>query len=158
MGKPGFAKTMDPALRDLSLSERKGVRRGNRPTRILARFLDDREQRKAVTTRKVLLRADHPQLVEAILPHEVTHVVVADLFTAQQIPRWADEGIAVLAEPESEQNLRAADLRESLSSRPGFRLAQLMSIERPKPRIGASTTPRAFRLRASWSSRGRPSS
>ena len=45
------------------------------------------------------LRADHPQLLTAILPHEVTHVVLADLFTLQQIPRWADEGMAVLAEP-----------------------------------------------------------
>ena len=45
------------------------------------------------------LRADHPQVLTAILPHEVTHVVLADLFTTQQIPRWADEGMAVLAEP-----------------------------------------------------------
>ena len=86
---------------------------------------------KRITTRKVLLRANHPQILAAILPHEVTHVVVADLFTDQQIPRWADEGIAVLAEPESEQNLRAADLRESLSSGQVFDLRQLMSIETP---------------------------
>ena len=87
-------------------------------------FLDDGEQRKSVTTRKVILRADHPQLLTAILPHEVTHVVVADLFTAQQIPRWADEGIAVLAEPDAEQNLRAADLQESLASGQVFDLQQ----------------------------------
>ncbi len=87
-----------------------------------------------ITTRKVILRADHPQILAAILPHEVTHVVVADLFTAQQIPRWADEGIAVLAEPETEQNLRAADLRESLSSGHVFDLRQLMSIDTPEPK------------------------
>jgi hypothetical protein len=45
-----------------------------------------------VIARRVNLRADHPQLLSAILPHEVTHVVLADLFTRQQIPRWADEG------------------------------------------------------------------
>ena len=89
---------------------------------------------KQITTRKVILRADHPQILAAILPHEVTHVVVADLFTAQQIPRWADEGIAVLAEPETEQNLRAADLRESLSSGQVFDLRQLMSIDTPEPK------------------------
>jgi hypothetical protein len=78
------------------------------------------------------LRADQPRLVEAVLPHEVTHVVVADLFAAQQIPRWADEGIAVLAEPESEQKLRAADLQESLASGQVFELQQLMSTDTPK--------------------------
>ena len=52
-----------------------------------------------VVARRMNLRADHPLLVTAILPHEVTHVVLADLFTTQQIPRWADEGLAVLAEP-----------------------------------------------------------
>ncbi len=86
---------------------------------------------KQITVRKVLLRADQPQLLAAILPHEVTHVVLADLFTVQQIPRWADEGIAVLAEPNSEQNLRAADLRDSLSSGQVFELRKLMSIDTP---------------------------
>ena len=34
-----------------------------------------------VVARRMNLRADHPLLVTAILPHEVTHVVLADLFT-----------------------------------------------------------------------------
>ncbi len=84
-----------------------------------------------ITTRRILLRGDHPQLLEAILPHELTHVVVADLFTSQQIPRWADEGMAVLSEPSAEQNLRAAELNESLSAGQVFGLRQLMSIETP---------------------------
>ncbi len=88
--------------------------------------------RKQITTRKVHLRADQPRLVEAVLPHEVTHVVVADLFTVQQIPRWADEGMAVLAEPETEQKLRAADLQESLSAGQVFELRQLMSTDTPR--------------------------
>ena len=84
-----------------------------------------------ITVRRVLLRADHPRLLAAILPHEVTHVVVADLFIVQQIPRWADEGIAVLAEPSTEQNLRAADLQESLSAGQVFELRKLMSTDTP---------------------------
>ena len=52
-----------------------------------------------VIARRVNLRADHPNLISAILPHEVTHVVMADLFPDMQVPRWADEGLAVLAEP-----------------------------------------------------------
>jgi hypothetical protein len=34
-----------------------------------------------------------------VLPHEVTHTVLAGQFGGKQIPRWADEGMAVLDEP-----------------------------------------------------------
>jgi hypothetical protein len=84
-----------------------------------------------VVTRRVNLRADHPNLVTAIVPHEVTHVVLADLFTAQQIPRWADEGIAVLSEPSSEQQLRADDLSTPLAAGRLFPLQTLMAADYP---------------------------
>jgi hypothetical protein len=84
-----------------------------------------------VKGRRTSLRADHPQLLKAILPHEVTHVVLADLFTVQQIPRWADEGIAVLAEPAAEQSLRASELHDALESNQVFDLSKLMSMDYP---------------------------
>ena len=84
-----------------------------------------------ITTRRVLLRGDHPQLLTAILPHEITHVVVADLFADQQIPRWADEGIAVLSEPRAEQDLRAADLHDAFSAGQVLELRKLMTIDTP---------------------------
>jgi hypothetical protein len=84
-----------------------------------------------IIARRVNLRADHPQLIAAILPHEITHVVLADLFTQQQIPRWADEGMAVLSEPLSEQLSRAADLTGPLSEGRVFRLNELMAIDYP---------------------------
>ncbi|MGC8639056.1 MAG: peptidase MA family metallohydrolase, partial [Isosphaeraceae bacterium] len=84
-----------------------------------------------VIARRVNLRADHPQLLTAILPHEVTHVVLADLFTEKQIPRWADEGMAVLAEPVSEQLSRAGDLAAPLEQNGLFRLSELMAIDYP---------------------------
>jgi hypothetical protein len=84
-----------------------------------------------VISRRVNLRGDHPQLIAAILPHEVTHVVLADLFTEQQIPRWADEGIAVLAEPVSEQLSRAAELTAPLQDGKVFKLSELMAIDYP---------------------------
>jgi hypothetical protein len=84
-----------------------------------------------VTARRVNLRADHPQMLDAILPHEVTHVVLADLFTQQQIPRWADEGMAVLAEPLAEQLNRAADLTGPLREGRVFKLSDLMAIDYP---------------------------
>jgi hypothetical protein len=85
-----------------------------------------------VVARRVNLRADHPLLVTAILPHEVTHVVLADLFPIQQIPRWADEGIAVLAEPKSEQEMRAAELQEPLETGRVFNLRKLMAMDYPQ--------------------------
>lgn len=84
-----------------------------------------------ISARRVNLRADHPQLIAAILPHEVTHVVLADLFTQQQIPRWADEGMAVLAEPLSEQVSRTAELTGPLKDGRVFKLSELMAIDYP---------------------------
>jgi hypothetical protein len=84
-----------------------------------------------ITARRVNLRADHPQMIAAILPHEVTHVVLADLFTQQQIPRWADEGMAVLAEPLHEQISRTAELTGPLKEGRVFKLSELMAIDYP---------------------------
>jgi hypothetical protein len=85
-----------------------------------------------VLSRRMNLRADYPQMLTTILPHEVTHIVLADLFVARQIPRWADEGLAVLAEPLREQHLRAAELQGPLQSGALFDLAQLMTMDYPE--------------------------
>jgi hypothetical protein len=90
-----------------------------------------------IIARRINLRADHPNLLTAILPHEITHVVLADLFPVQQVPRWADEGMAVLAEPTSEQRLRAADLEEPLASGKLFKVEDLMSMDYPDGRYWA---------------------
>jgi hypothetical protein len=56
---------------------------------------------------------------------------LADLFTTQQIPRWADEGMAVLAEPRAEQQVRAAELQEPLEAGRIFDLSKLMAMDYP---------------------------
>ncbi len=84
-----------------------------------------------VTARRINLRADHPGLETAILPHEVTHIVLVDLFSEQQIPRWADEGMAVLAEPVSEQSRRASELARPLAEGKLFELNKLMAMDYP---------------------------
>ena len=87
-----------------------------------------------VVLRRVNLRTDHPNMAQAILPHEVTHVVLADLFPDQQIPRWADEGMASLAEPRSDQSVRAAELDEPVRSGKLFRVGDLMTMTQyPRP-------------------------
>jgi hypothetical protein len=87
-----------------------------------------------VVARRINLRADHRNLIAAILPHEVTHVVLADLFTAVQIPRWADEGIAVMAEPRSEQQLRWEELQQPLETGRLFALDRLVAMDYPNSR------------------------
>ena len=87
-----------------------------------------------ITSRRINLRVDHPTMVQAVLPHELTHVILADHFTDQQIPRWADEGIAVLSEPLDEQHRRAADLDAPLSENRLFPVDVLMGMDYPEDR------------------------
>ncbi len=84
-----------------------------------------------IVARRINLRADHPNLQAAVLPHEITHVILADLFPSQQIPRWADEGMAVLAEPSSEQKARASDLGGPLAANRLFKINDLMVMDYP---------------------------
>src|SRR5262249_71536 len=59
-------------------------------------------QGKAVTGRRIDLHADDVNLFGCVLPHETTHVVLGDLFAGVPLPRWADEGMAVLSESPSQ--------------------------------------------------------
>ena len=131
LGKSGRAATVDPAC-DLYLypSGKVFARETNQPENSPG-FSTMMCNGNRVVARRMNLRADHPLLVTAILPHEVTHVVLADLFTTQQIPRWADEGIAVLAEPNAEQEIRAAELQEPLEAGRIFDLRKLMAMDYP---------------------------
>lgn len=84
-----------------------------------------------VTTRMVKLRTDFARMIDAVLPHEVTHIVLADLFPVRQIPRWADEGMAVLSEPANEQARRVHDLAAPVRDDVLFRLDVLMTTDYP---------------------------
>jgi tetratricopeptide (TPR) repeat protein len=57
------------------------------------------------TRRRIDLVGDNPNLVTAALPREMTHVVLADLFAEPLLPRWADEAMAILAEPRANVDL-----------------------------------------------------
>ncbi|WP_437204466.1 peptidase MA family metallohydrolase [Planctomicrobium sp. SH664] len=63
-----------------------------------------------VWLRGIKLRTDDKERCEAILQHELTHVVLADRFCQSRIPRWVDEGIALLSEPPA----RHQQLQQSL--------------------------------------------
>jgi tetratricopeptide (TPR) repeat protein len=92
-----------------------------------------------VTARRMDLRLDINGVVEAILPHEATHVVLAGMFDAFHVPRWADEGIAVLSEPDAKIDQHRRNLLKNHKDGHLFGLKELMELkDYPHPRrIGA---------------------
>jgi hypothetical protein len=54
---------------------------------------------RRVTRRRIDVAGDNPDYALVTVPREVTHVVLADLFPDPMLPRWADEAMAILAEP-----------------------------------------------------------
>lgn len=67
------------------------------------------------------------ELVDSVVPHEVSHTVFASLF-AHPLPRWADEGAAMLCEKQSQQNrqrLLAAQIIKSKNRTPLRRILGL---------------------------------
>ena len=81
-----------------------------------------------VTVRRIDLRGDAVDWFSAALPHELTHAIVADRFSRTQIPRWADEGMSILAEPHDKQQRRHRQLEAAISSGGSFRAADLVAV------------------------------
>jgi RNA polymerase sigma factor (sigma-70 family) len=53
-------------------------------------------------------------ILASTLPHEMTHVILAHSF-GRQLPRWADEGAAIMAETEKDRNRHESYLRQNRS-------------------------------------------
>jgi len=72
-------------------------------------------------------------MLEAVLPHETTHVVLAGQFGRHHVPRWADEGMAVLSEPRDKVEQHRRNLVKN--QRELFPVRDLMNLqEYPQPR------------------------
>ena len=65
-------------------------------------------ERNGVRSQEMKIFGDLKQLTTSVLPHEIMHTVLAHHF-GRPLPRWADEGISLLAESSEEQ--KAHDLR-----------------------------------------------
>ena len=89
-----------------------------------------------VVLRQIDLRADALDWRSESLPHELTHVVLADQFTTRRIPPWADEGIAMLAESRQKRSRRLTALRDVVSSGTTYELRDLLGVETsPQPAL-----------------------
>jgi hypothetical protein len=82
-----------------------------------------------VLARRIDLRADSRDPLTAALPHEMTHVVLADRFLDRPLPRWADEGIALMADPMAKQAAHERDLHGAIQTGRRIRLASLLKMD-----------------------------
>jgi hypothetical protein len=75
------------------------------------------------------------RLLASVLPHEVTHTVFAHYYRCP-VPRWADEGGAVLSEDDVERNRHDALVRQILNT-PGraIPLRRLFSLTKYPPDV-----------------------
>jgi peptidase MA superfamily protein len=84
-----------------------------------------------VVLRRVDLRADGVDWNTEALPHELTHVVLADRFCKTQIPPWADEGIALLSESPERMKQRLGELRRVAGGGFLYGARDLITIKTP---------------------------
>ena len=97
-----------------------------------------------VAERRIDLRSDAEDWLSDTLPHELTHVVLADRFTERRIPAWADEGISMLAETPDKLQRRLNELRSVIVAGHTLRLSRLVSLETaPRPPNERPSTARA---------------
>jgi RNA polymerase sigma factor (sigma-70 family) len=76
------------------------------------------------------------QILNILLPHEVTHTILADHFR-EPIPRWADEGAAMMAENDVVPNRQDDLARKFLKDGMAFRLTALFQMREYPANVGA---------------------
>ena len=89
--------------------------------------LVDRNARK-ISLRRIDVRTDRAGWLGGTICHELTHVILSDRFDNDTLPRWADEGMAILADTEAKQAAHGESLENALVTRSSFRLVELMQL------------------------------
>lgn len=80
-----------------------------------------------VAVRRIDVRSTQTDWQATALAHELTHLVLADRFTGP-LPRWADEGAAILADPREKRSRHLQDFTNAVSGRSDFRVLELMML------------------------------
>jgi hypothetical protein len=83
--------------------------------------------RPTVSRQWMEIRGETKQLLNSVLPHEITHTVLAYHF-GRAVPRWADEGGSVLSENDEERFSHDVRCRELLNAGRGIRLRVLFRM------------------------------
>jgi hypothetical protein len=92
----------------------------------------------SIKNRRIDLRTDVADYRTEVLPHELTHILIADHFRDGPPPLWYDEGLALLADSEEKQFLHQRDLRNGINRGKTFALADLLTTQQypPQDRVG----------------------
>jgi tetratricopeptide (TPR) repeat protein len=89
-----------------------------------------------LTDWRIDVRCDDEHMLTARLPHETTHVALAGHFGKHHVPRWADEGMAVLSEPRQRIDLYLQTLPQLRREGTLFSVGQLMRMsDYPEARL-----------------------
>lgn len=89
-----------------------------------------------VIERQMHIEGPLDRLLAAVLPHEITHTVFAHRF-GRPVPRWADEGGAVLSEDEAEFRRHDAMCRAYLNSGKAIPMRRLFGLSEYPPDVMA---------------------
>ena len=81
-----------------------------------------------VSHRRIDLHSDDPNMLEGVLPHETTHVVLAGNLGSSLVPRWADEGMSVLSEPQDRIERHTRQMAKLNQDGTLFPLKQLLEL------------------------------
>ena len=81
-----------------------------------------------IVARRIDLAVDQFGRITA-LPHELTHVVLADRFAGRQPPRWFDEGIATMADSAEKRSLHHRDCCAAVRSGRFMRLIDVFQLD-----------------------------
>jgi hypothetical protein len=91
-------------------------------------FAFDPQGRAGVLGQKMHIEGSLDRLLASVLPHEVTHTVFAYYF-GTPVPRWADEGGAVLSEDDIERNRHDQLVRQILNAGRAMPLRRLFGLK-----------------------------
>ena len=86
-------------------------------------------EKNKIVSRRIDLLGGGENYLTASLPHELTHVILKDRFPSAHLPRWADEGTAMLADPAAKQSRHRKDLEEGLGRGATFHAAALLELD-----------------------------
>ncbi len=99
----------------------------------LASALVDRRGGR-IAVRRVDVRASQGNWQNSALAHELVHVILADRFAPEALPRWINEGAAILADSPEKRQRHRRDLRQAVAAGEHFRLAELLALSDYPPR------------------------
>jgi hypothetical protein len=91
-------------------------------------FEQDQGGRSYVASRKMEIKGRLDQLLDSVLPHEITHTIFADHF-GRPVPRWADEGGSVISENDEERQNHDIKCRQLLNAGRAISLRVLFAMK-----------------------------